>query len=156
MAIHHLRREQRIAQPLGRVFAFFSDAANLDKITPPWLGFEMVTPGPVEMATGTRIAYRVRWRFVKIRWLTEIVEWNPPHRFVDVQLRGPYAEWHHTHEFAPDGDGTRITDVVRYRLPLGIVGEVAHRLAVSRDLADIFDYRMQLVNKLMSTCPVVS
>jgi ligand-binding SRPBCC domain-containing protein len=150
MTTHVLRREQCIAKPLDVVFDFFSDAANLKVLTPPWLGFEILTPTPLEMTKGTRIAYRVRWRIISMQWLTEIVEWDPPHRFVDVQLRGPYSQWHHTHEFSPYEGGTRMIDIVRYRLPLGVLGRAVHRLAVARDLIAIFDYRAQRIESCLA------
>jgi ligand-binding SRPBCC domain-containing protein len=131
------------------VFAFFADAGNLELITPPWLKFHIATPRPIEMTEGTRIAYRIRWHFVRLRWESEIVEWDPPRRFIDVQIRGPCAMWRHTHEFAPVNGGTRVVDVVRYRLPLGPLGAVAHQLKVRRDLETIFDYRAQRIRELL-------
>jgi ligand-binding SRPBCC domain-containing protein len=142
-----LVRQQWVPQPPETVFAFFAQAANLEQLTPPWLRFQIVSPQPFPMAVGAHIAYRVRWRGVPLRWLTEILEWQPPLRFVDLQLRGPYAYWDHTHQFEPVGNGTRISDVVRYRLPLGIVGAIAHRLSVRRDLQAVFDYREQRVDE---------
>jgi ligand-binding SRPBCC domain-containing protein len=145
---HTLRREQWIPKPLPQVFAFFSDAENLEEITPPWLRFEIVTPGPIRIAAGTRIRYRLRWHGVPLFWTTEIRRWDPPHCFVDVQLRGPFRLWHHTHRFEPYEGGTRMTDVVRYRLPLGIIGRVVHALKVRRDVESIFDYRFRRINEL--------
>ena len=141
--MHHvLRREQRLPGPPERVFPFFADAANLEAITPPWLSFRVVTPRPVEMRAGTLIEYRLRLHGLPIRWLTRIEVWEPPHRFVDAQLSGPYKLWHHAHEFAPDGDGgTIMRDTVHYALPYGPLGEIARRLFVARDLASIFDHR---------------
>jgi ligand-binding SRPBCC domain-containing protein len=139
---HVLRREQRLPAPPGEVFAFFADARNLEAITPPWLSFRVTTPEPIEMRAGALIEYRLRLHGLRIEWLTRIEEWVPGVRFVDVQLSGPYALWHHTHEFAPDGpDATVVRDVVRYALPLWPLGELAHALVVRRDLERIFDYR---------------
>jgi hypothetical protein len=101
------------------------------------------------MKAGTRIEYRLRWRVIGMHWLTEIAEWDPPHRFVDVQLRGPYALWHHAHSFLSDGDGTRIVDVVRYSLPFGVLGRAANWLTVARDLNAIFDYRAHRIKTLL-------
>ena len=148
MREHLLERRQFIPRPLDEVFPFFADATNLERITPAWLHFEIVTPQPIVMAVGTRIEYRIRWRFLSYSWLTEIVAWEPPHGFVDVQLRGPYALWHHTHRFEATPEGTWMTDRVRYALPLGPIGEMAHRLAVRRDLERIFDYRRQVIEEL--------
>jgi ligand-binding SRPBCC domain-containing protein len=149
MMIHKLCREQWVARPAEEVFAFFSEAANLQKLTPPWMQFEILTPPPIRMAAGTKIAYRIGWRFIRLRWLSEIVEWEPPQQFVDVQLRGPYAFWHHTHSFVEERDETRITDIVRYRLPWGIIGSAAHRFMVARDLKAVFDYRAVRIATLL-------
>ncbi len=141
-----LRREQWLPRPIEQVFAFFADATNLEAITPPWLRFRILSPGATSMHAGTFIAYRLRWGWVPLRWVTEITEWQPPFRFVDVQRRGPYALWRHGHSFEPDCGGTLMRDEVRYALPLGPVGRLAHRLAVRRDLGAIFDYRAEAVS----------
>lgn len=138
---HTFTREQFIDRPLGDVFAFFADANNLQRITPAWLRFEMVTPAPVEMRAGARIDYRIRLHHVPIVWKTLIREWDPPHRFVDAQIQGPYRVWEHTHEFAAVSNGTLVRDVVEYELPAGWLGEVVRRLFVARDIAAIFDHR---------------
>ena len=146
MAVHVLTREQILPGSPEEVFPFFGDALNLEAITPPWLGFRVTTPQPLEMAAGTLIEYRLRLHAVPISWRTTIAVWDPPHRFVDVQLRGPYALWHHTHDFEPaEGGGTLMRDTVRYALPLGALGEVAHRVLVRRDLERIFDFRRDAV-----------
>jgi ligand-binding SRPBCC domain-containing protein len=144
--VHILEREQRLAQPIEEAFGFYGDALNLEAITPPWLGFSVTTPQPVQMGAGTRLDYRLKLHGVPVRWQTRIEVWEPPHRFVDAQIRGPYALWEHTHEFEPAGTGaTTIRDRVRYAMPLGPLGEVAHRLFVRRDLERIFDFRQQAV-----------
>jgi ligand-binding SRPBCC domain-containing protein len=139
---HVLRREQRLPGSPESVFPFFADAGNLEAITPPWLRFAVVTPRPIAMGVGTLIEYRLTLHRLPISWLTQIAVWEPGVRFVDVQLNGPYRLWHHTHEFAADGaGGTLMRDTVRYALPFGPLGEVAHRLSVARDLERIFDFR---------------
>jgi ligand-binding SRPBCC domain-containing protein len=143
-----LRREQWVARPVEEVFAFFSDARNLAELTPAWLGFRILTPGPVNLAEGAKIRYRIRLHGLPVGWTTEIRRWDPPHLFVDVQLSGPYRLWHHTHRFEAHQGGTRMTDVVRYRLPFGAIGRLAQALVVRRDLNRIFDYRRQRVNQL--------
>jgi hypothetical protein len=149
--VHLLERSQRIARPPDEVFAFFSDAHNLEAITPDWLRFRIVTPGRIEMAPGALIEYRLRLHGLPIRWLTRIEEWEPGRRFVDVQVRGPYALWHHTHEFERDGDGaTVVRDRVSYALPLGALGELARSAFVARDLDRIFDHRLASVSKVMA------
>jgi ligand-binding SRPBCC domain-containing protein len=151
MRVHVMQREQRLPRPPDAVFAFFADAANLEAITPPLLRFRVVTPGPIEMGAGTFIQYALRLRGLPIRWDTLIQSWEPPHRFVDVQVRGPYRLWHHTHQLEPldGGAATLMRDTVRYALGFGPVGELAHRALVRRDLDAIFDFRAQRVPALL-------
>ena len=144
--VHILEREQRVELPVERAFEFYADAHNLEGITPPWLGFEVTTPAPVEMRAGTLLDYRLKLHRVPVRWRTRIEVWEPPRRFVDAQLSGPYSLWEHTHEFEPVGEGaTLLRDRVRYALPLGPLGELAHRLFVRRDVERIFDFRREAV-----------
>jgi ligand-binding SRPBCC domain-containing protein len=147
---HTLRREQWIPRPAEEVFGFFCDARNLAELTPPWLGFRILTPGPVPMAAGTKLRYRLGWHGVPVSWTTEIRRWDPPFQFVDVQLTGPYSLWHHTHRFEARNGGTRMTDVVRYRLPFGLIGRAVHALKVRRDVEQIFDYRSRRINELFA------
>jgi ligand-binding SRPBCC domain-containing protein len=147
MRYFELTREQWLAAPLEVVFTFFAEPCNLEAITPPWLHFALLPPLPTDLHEGARIFYRLRWRGIPLRWVTEIAEWQPPRRFVDVQQRGPYSLWHHTHEFEATKGGTRMRDTVRYALPLGVVGCIAHRLIVRRDLEAIFDYRSRAIEK---------
>jgi ligand-binding SRPBCC domain-containing protein len=149
MRIHTLRREQRLPGAPEAVFGFFADARNLEAITPPLLRFRVVTPAPIVMGAGTRIRYRLRVHRVPLSWLTEITAWEPPHRFVDEQLDGPYALWHHTHTFESDGDETVMRDVVRYGIGFGALGALAEALLVRRDLDRIFDYRAERVPALL-------
>jgi ligand-binding SRPBCC domain-containing protein len=151
MPIHTLRREQVLDADPDAVFAFFADPFNLEAITPPLLRFAVVTPPPIAMGVGTFIQYRLRVHGVPVRWDSLIQAWEPPHRFVDVQVRGPYRLWHHTHELAPlDDDRTLIRDTVRYALGFGALGALAHRPIVRRDLEAIFAYRAQRVAQLLS------
>ena len=147
--VHELKRVQRLPGTPDDVFPFFADARNLEAITPPLLRFEVVTPDPIEMRVGTLIQYRLRVHGLPVRWLTSIQAWDPPHRFVDVQVSGPYALWHHTHEFRADGDTTVMTDVVRYSIGFGALGELAHRLFVGRDVDAIFRFRESAVPALL-------
>jgi ligand-binding SRPBCC domain-containing protein len=144
---HTLRREQWVARPIEEVFAFFSDARNLAELTPPWLGFRILTNGPIRMAAGTRLRYRLGWHGLPVSWTTEIKHWDPPFGFVDVQLTGPYRLWHHTHRFEARNGGTRMTDLVRYRLPFGMIGRAVHAFKVRHDIEQIFDYRFQRINE---------
>lgn len=138
-----LEREQWLPRPLEEVFAFFSDAHNLNELTPPWLHFTIETPSPITMQPGTLIDYRLRLRGIPIRWRTEIMIWEPPHRFVDRQLRGPYRLWVHEHRFAAEDGGTRIWDRVDYALPGGPLAPLLQRWLVGPDVQRIFDYRAE-------------
>lgn len=149
MSVHVLRRELLVPFPRDKVFAFFAEATNLERITPPWLRFHVSTPGPVEMGEGTLIDYKLRIKGVPVRWRTRIALWNPPSQFVDTQLKGPYTLWHHTHTFEEYGGGTRMTDEVRYQLPLGPLGDAIHVLMVRRDVETIFNYRNRQIPALL-------
>ena len=146
--MNQLRRELTVRRPIRGVFSFFSDAANLQRITPPWLHFKIPTPLPVTMTEGATIAYALRLHGIPIRWLTEIEEWNPPWQFVDIQRQGPYRFWRHTHRFSEADGGTRIEDQVDYALALGLLGRAVHRFQVARDLAEIFDYRASVARQI--------
>jgi ligand-binding SRPBCC domain-containing protein len=132
--------------PRESVFPFFADAANLQVITPPELGFRIVTPAPVAMAEGALIRYRLRLMGIPFSWLTRIAAWDPPHAFVDEQLEGPYRVWIHTHRFSDTPSGTRITDEVQYELPLFPIGEVAAPL-VRLQVRRIFAYRAAAIRR---------
>jgi ligand-binding SRPBCC domain-containing protein len=151
--VHLLARDQWLAAPLDAVFAFFSDAANLDAITPAWVGFRILTPLPIEMRPGARIDYRLRLAGVPVRWRTRISVWDPPRGFIDVQESGPFALWEHQHRFEPHGDGVLMQDRVRYALPFGPLGSVAHAVAVRAALAAIFDHRFACVGERMVAGP---
>jgi ligand-binding SRPBCC domain-containing protein len=148
-----LTREQILPGAPDDVFGFFADAFNLEAITPPWLRFRVVTPGPIRMGPGTLIEYRLRLHGIPIRWLTRIEVWEAGKRFVDVQVRGPYRSWHHTHAFEPHGGGTLVRDTVRYSLPLGPLGRLAQAAFVRRDLERIFDYRHEEVIRRLGADP---
>lgn len=150
MKTYELQRTQRIDQDIATVFEFFADATNLERITPPWLRFEFAGAAPRSIRQGARIAYQLRWRWIPICWLTEIVEWQPTARFVDVQIKGPYRLWHHTHEFETRHGATVMRDLLRYALPFHFVGSVAHRLLVRRDIEAIFDYRAKRVDEIFA------
>jgi len=138
-----------VPRPRDEIVGFFADARNLQTITPSWLNFEMLTPGPIVMRAGALIDYRIRVHGLPIRWRTQIAEWDPPHRFADTQLRGPYTLWHHTHSFETRDGGTVCKDDVRYR-PRG--GALTNWLFVRKDLERIFHYRKFRLAQLFSGC----
>jgi ligand-binding SRPBCC domain-containing protein len=149
-----LERSQWVAVPPERAFAFYGDALNLEPMTPPWLHFQVTTPGTIAMSPGALLDYRLRLHGVPVRWQTRIETWQPPHRFVDMQLRGPYSLWEHTHTFEPDGaGGTIVGDRVRYAIPYGPLGALAHWLFVRRDLERIFDFRSEALARLLAVAP---
>lgn len=150
MKVHLLEREQRLAFPLDDVFSFFAAAENLERLTPPLLGFEVVNAEPIEMRVGAIIQYRLKLHGLPVDWLTRIDEWEPGVRFVDQQLVGPYRLWHHTHTFEAQGDETVMRDTVRYAMPMWPLGELAMPL-VRRDLKQIFDYRRDTVAALIES-----
>lgn len=146
---HRLEREQLLPGTPEEVFPFFADARNLEALTPPFLGFRILTPLPIEMREGTLIDYSLSLFGAPMRWKTRIAAWEPGVRFVDEQLSGPYAFWRHTHSFERRGDGTLMRDVVEYREPLGPLGSLAHHLFVARTVERIFDFRRGAVDRLL-------
>jgi ligand-binding SRPBCC domain-containing protein len=146
MGAHRLERRQLVPAPRREVFQFFSRAENLQRITPPFVSFQILTPLPIEMKRGQLIEYRIRLGGIPLHWLTEIREWQPDERFVDVQVRGPYRRWHHLHEFREVEDGTEMRDLVDYELPLGPLGDLVHSLSVRRTLERIFEFRKRAVS----------
>lgn len=133
-----LTNELWLPQSPDEVFPFFADASNLERLTPPSLRFRILTPPPIEMEVGARIDYRIRLRGIPMRWQSEITAWDPPHRFMDEQRRGPYRLWVHEHTFTPQDGGTLARDIARYAV-LG--SAIVQRLFVASELRRIFDYR---------------
>lgn len=146
--IHTFRASTRVQKPIAKVFEFFSNPANLERITPAQLRFRILTPLPIEMRTGTLIDYELKLMGVGFNWKTLISAWNPPHRFVDEQLKGPYKTWIHTHTFKADGGATIIEDEVRWSLPLFPFGQVAYPV-VARQVAGIFEHREKTIHALL-------
>lgn len=145
---HLLQSSIRLPLPRDEVFLFFADAFNLERITPPHLHFHILTPAPIRMATGTRIDYRLSLYRVPFSWTSLISDWNPPSRFVDQQIRGPYKRWVHTHEFFDEDGATLIRDRVEYELPLRPLGELAHPW-ISYELGRIFRFRNKTIRALL-------
>ncbi len=140
MRIREFRSELSLPKPPEEIFPFFADPANLGRITPPWLHFQILTPHPIAMGVGAVIDYRIRIHGVPIHWRTRITAWNPPWHFQDEQIRGPYRLWVHDHRFAPHSGGTLATDCVHYA-PLG--GDLVDWLFVRHDIKTIFAYRAE-------------
>lgn len=144
-----LERQQRVKASRHEVFEFFADAANLEKMTPSQLGFTILTPQPIEMKKGALIDYKIKLYGIPMKWKTVIDEYEPEDRFIDVQLKGPYAVWRHTHTFVDaQGGGTDLGDRVVYELPFGPLGRLVHAAFVRRQLAQIFDYRQGVMREL--------
>lgn len=148
MHIGTLTARQLLPASMDEVFGFFADARNLGRITPPWLRFEILTPGEIAMRPGALIDYRIRWRGLPLAWRTEIEVWEPGIRFVDRQIRGPYRLWRHEHLFAEHRGGTLVEDRVRYSAPFG---RLVHRLIVDRDVASIFEHRRRVLDGIFSS-----
>lgn len=150
MPDHVLEFRLLLPAPRVRVFEFFARPENLATITPGWLGFTLLTPAPIMLAAGAVLDYRIRWLGLPFRWRSLIREYDPPYRFVDVQVIGPYARWEHRHMFVEEAGGTVMEDRVTYRLPLGPIGELVHRLGVRRQLEAIFAYRRDRLRALLA------
>jgi ligand-binding SRPBCC domain-containing protein len=143
--IFEFRSRLWVPRPRAEVFAFFSDARNLEDITPPWLRFQVVTPQPLEIRAGAEIDYRLKIRGVPVQWRSRISVWEPPGRFVDEQVRGPYRRWVHEHRFTEDSGRTWCEDHVQYAPP---GGALVDRLFVRRDVQNIFAYRSQRLRRI--------
>jgi ligand-binding SRPBCC domain-containing protein len=141
---HTLTTSMRLPLPRQEVFAFFAEAANLERITPPELRVEIVTPQPLHLVEGTLIDYQLRLFGVPLRWQSHMIRWDPPGTFVDAQRRGPYKSWIHTHRFREADGETIIEDAVEYCLPYWPLGELVSPL-VRRQLHRIFRYRQQAI-----------
>ena len=150
MKTHVLEREILLPGSPGDIFPFFSRAENLDELTPSWLHFRILTELPLEMKTGTLIDYKLRVRLLPIRWRSKITTWEPPHRFVDEQVRGPYRSWTHEHTFLEQDEGTLVRDRVEYAV---WGGSLINRLLVRPDLERIFSYRFEKLEELFPPAP---
>jgi ligand-binding SRPBCC domain-containing protein len=148
---YRFEQTQIVPRPRAEVFAFFSEAANLERLTPSFLGFEILTPGIIEMKPGTIIDYKLRLYGMSVKWKTRIEVFEPESRFVDLQLKGPYRYWHHLHEFEEVEQGTRMRDLVHYELPFGPLGVLARSLFVQQSLTKIFGFRRQVIDEIFGS-----
>jgi len=144
MKSYRLQRELWLPRSRAELFAFFSDPQNLQRITPPWLDFKILTPRGIEMKEGTLLDYRLKLRGIPLRWQSRIAVWEPPERFVDAQLRGPYKRWIHEHRFEEKAGGTLVKDNVEYA---ALGGPLIQRLLIARDLDRIFKYRHDILQE---------
>lgn len=144
---HLFEQEQLVRSARGEVFTFFADAANLERITPASLRFEIRSPRPIAMRAGAIIDYQLSLFGLKFRWRTLIESFDPDSGFVDVQIKGPYRSWRHSHRFSDAPGGTLVRDRIEYELPLGPFGELARRLFVERQLRRIFDFRRAAIEQ---------
>ena len=154
MKTYTLETETTIDRPLAEVFPFFESPENLARITPPEMDFRILTPLPIRMQTGAVIDYTVRVFGFRVHWRTLITDYTPGRQFVDQQIKGPYALWHHTHTFEKRDGRTVMRDRVVYALPFGLLGRMVHRLIVRRQVAQIFKYREQVIQKIFSSASV--
>lgn len=148
-----LEKRVRIGRPRPEVFAFLADPANLSRLTPRSLGLTLLTPRDA-VGAGTVLDFRLRWLGVPVPWRAYIREWDPPYRFMDVQVRGPLARWEHRHRFLAEDDTTWVEDRIVYRLPLGPLGRLLHAAVVGRQIADAWAYRTRRLGELIG--PVLS
>ena len=153
--IWQLKATQQLQHQHETVFAFFADAHNLEKLTPSFIKFKVLTPNPIQMRSGCEIKYTLKVRGIPINWKTTILDWNPPHAFIDNQDAGPYALWHHTHTFEPtkDGRGTICTDTVLYKPKGWILAPIVNKVFVRRDIVNIFRYRFKQLERIFSPHP---
>lgn len=152
MKTYLLEHQQEIRRPRSETFAFFADAFNLERITPSFLRFQILTPAPILMRTGTLLEYRLSLFGLTFRWKTLIEQWSPDESFVDVQIDGPYSLWRHTHTFEELGnDCTLVRDHVEYQVPLGAVGRLANGIFVARTLEKIFADRERMIDQLLAS-----
>lgn len=148
MAGYVLSCELRAPVPIDKAFEVFENPYNLARITPPNLGFQILTANLV-MNKGTEIDYEFRWLALPFRWKTRITVYNPPSIFVDEAVRSPYSFWRHEHRFRQTPEGTIISDQVHYGMRMGFVGQAVHGAIVSRQLTKIFAYRQEAIRKLL-------
>ena len=149
MKTHTIEASMLIPRSREQVFPFFCDVVNLQRITPPELDFRILTSLPVEINKGTQVDYQLKLFGIAFNWRSEITVWDPPNRFVDAQISGPYKLWEHTHLFYENDGGTLIDDQVKYRLPFWPFGEIAYPV-VRAQLKRIFNYRQQKIRESLN------
>lgn len=144
---------QWLPQPPATIFPFFADAQNLERITPPFLKFRVVSMSTADIRLGTLIHYTLRLHGIPLPWTSRIDAWNPPYEFVDFQVRGPYRRWHHTHRFTAENGGTRVDDRVEFGLPVALLHHTPVAAMIHRDVRRIFAYRQETLARLFPPAP---
>ncbi len=143
-----LTSDQWVPHDLGKIFAFFSDAYNLERLTPPFLHFKVLSMTTPEIGEGTEIHYKLKVHGMPIRWMSRITDWDKPRAFSDIQVSGPYRYWCHRHLFETDAGGTWIRDRVHYKPPMGFLGLWIAGKFVADDVSKIFRYRQRVIEEL--------
>ena len=156
MHIYTLRCEMIVQENLEAVFAVFENPHNLIAITPSWLSFQVISQGPIQMRQGTRIEYNIRWLGLPMYWRTNILEYQPPYRFIDEQEQGPYQLWQHHHLFEQTEEGIKVRDYVEYALPFGLLGRLTHAVLVKNQLRGILHYRQQKLKQLIGARTIIT
>ena len=147
MKTFHLQTQLWLPQARVKIFDFFADPRNLDRLTPAWLKFRIETPDTTKIVQGAILDYRLQIHGMPIHWQSEISVWDPPNRFIDRQIKGPYSLWIHQHYFEDSDGGTIVGDHVEYAVP---GGTIVQKLLVAPDLDRVFKYRHQVLDKLFN------
>ena len=148
MTVHLLNRKQIIPGNISDVFEFFENPLNLEKITPPWLRFRVLSSTDSRVGLGTKISYRLHWQIFPLSWNSEISEYKKDIFFADEMTRGPYRSWYHRHLFRSVQDNVEMTDTIQYSLPLGLIGNLVHAVIIKQQLESIFDYRKKVIEEI--------
>ena len=151
MTVHLLNRKQIVPGNISDVFKFFENPLNLEKITPPWLHFRVLSSTDTQVHLGTKISYRLYWQVFPLSWSSEISEYRQDVFFADEMTRGPYRSWYHRHLFRSVEGSVEMTDTVQYSLPLGPIGNLVHAIIIRQQLESIFDYRKQAIEEIFGT-----
>ncbi|MBX9783672.1 MAG: SRPBCC family protein [Chitinophagaceae bacterium] len=148
--VYTLQSVEKIPVSIDTAWDFFSNPANLQAITPKEMGFEIISKfHGGRMYAGQIIEYKVRpLPGIPIYWMTEITHVEEKKYFVDEQRFGPYSLWHHQHQFKAIDGGMEMTDIVHYKIPFWVLGDVANSLFVKKQLEGIFNYRVEAVERL--------
>ena len=145
-----LKTEVILNAPIDTVFSFFSNIENLEKITPNWLNFSLLAQPPMTIKKGSLFHFQIRLFKIPLKWKTEITCWEPPFRFSDEQIKGPYKKWIHEHRFIEEGNQTRMIDTVHYKVPGWFLSPLILKLFVKSAVIEIFRYRTEKIKQIFS------